>query len=196
VKCVVAGLWLVWSHDGVGKNAEAIIVSQPLLTDCHWAVKERSKWDGEQTGAEGGRNRGLVVVCGSDAARQLLHVPESEKAVGAIHGIAVVFPQSKAERPKLFDEDRAQDVAPEDVRILGFGFASEIIGSHPGRGDTTAKHIGPSNGVLMVEGIMYQASKVISRVGNGMWPDGNCVIQPIADTSEDGVKHVGAYFLV
>jgi hypothetical protein len=95
----------------------------------------------------------------------------------------------------LFDKEWAKDVAAELLSIQGAGFASNIIGSNPCDGDAATEHIGPSNGILMVEGVRDQSSILVGREREWVGPYCSSVIKPCTEAREDGFGHVGADFI-
>ena len=98
----------VGCHNSFRKDAETIMVSEPLLADGQGFGKEFVKQHGEKTGPESLWDRVGIIVSSGDSAGEFLHVPEGEEAGRAVHRIIAMFPDSKAESPHLFNEDGTQ----------------------------------------------------------------------------------------
>ena len=72
VKCSVARERFIGCHDGVGEEAQAIVVGQPLLTVCHWSEKECFQRNRKEAGMEGDGDFVAVVVGRGNSVRELV----------------------------------------------------------------------------------------------------------------------------
>ncbi len=68
-------------------------------------------------------------------------------------------------------------------------FALEIVGR---LGDPASEHVGPTNGILGVECVMYEESGVtVGRVRDCMWPNGDSVVKPALNAGDDRLREIG-----
>ena len=75
VKCSVARERFIGCHDGVGEEAQAIVMGQSLLTVCHRLEKEGFQRNREEAGMESGGDVVPVIVGGGDSVGELVEVP-------------------------------------------------------------------------------------------------------------------------
>ena len=124
MKTPVARQWLVGSHDCIGKITQTVIVGEPLLTSRDGFGKEIWKGNGEETSPKSLRDRLTVVVGRGDIRLKDLHIAKSEEAGNSIHGFVAIFPDLIAKGPEILNKLGAENVAAEDVSVVGFGFTA------------------------------------------------------------------------
>jgi hypothetical protein len=70
-------------------------------------------------------------------------------------------------------------------------FTAEIVGRQPKFGNPASEHVGPTNVILRVEGVIYESGVMIGRVRDCMWPNGNSVVKPALNAGDDRLRKIG-----